>query len=287
MYSFGLTSEIPDGHDGPLTHGMVRRVGELAGDAVPSSTFSSSTYHKAETLPHMRVVAPVLMKGSGASRSVCRSQGFNLLALLQSELQEFLQSTGALPTSGNVTIAAEQIQILGYDPHADRATGEGWDTSTLRALYAAAQRAGIPSEYTASIANDLQLGRLSPGRFLSRRTMQAAMWFPLSTTWGDDNTKRWGRGSPAEINFADGVVFPAFGAIPPLPSNRFTSPVLANCAPEASLGGATAPMRAPSRLGASILLILGLAAVGIVGASILGGATPTREELRGKRRKSE
>lgn len=206
-----------------------------------------------------------------------------MLSDLKSNLRDTLAATGALPTSGGTTVAAEQVIPLLVDPVTGAVTGDGWTTDTLRALYAVAQRARVSAVYTAAIQNDIQIGRLRPGRTLSMSTMQTALWYPQSGRYNAAGDIVLGYGSPSDIVIGPGAVLPAFGSVPEVPSNRvLVSGVI--CTPDTQLTGAQAPLHAPTRFEVSDVLII-LTLLGIaVGAAVLTTGAPTRAEQREARR---
>lgn len=232
------------------------------------------------------------IKARGSSRQLCRTTGFSLLADLKANIISVLASTGALPTTGGTTIAAQQVVPLDIDSRTGVITGDGWTLDTLRGLYAIARRHNVPSEYTNSIQNDLQIARFRPGRPLSVATMQAAIW--LAEESGVETTElvdgeslpvtHWGAaGSPAEVSIGDAAVLPNFGSMPEAPSNHLYV-AGATCVPYTQSTGAQAPLHARSGFAISDLLIIaGLFGIA-VGAAVLTTGAPTRAEQREARR---
>lgn len=229
----------------------------------------------------------------GASRKICRTTGFSLLATLKENLRDTLRRTGPLPTSGGTTIAAEQIIALELSQSTGAVSGEGWTTDTLRGLFAVAQRARVSAVYTAAIQNDLQIGRLRPGRVLSTSTMQAAVWFAEES--GVDGTETlntgevvpatlWGSaGSPSEVGFGDNPVLPNFGTVPEVPADRQIQSG-AVCVPDVAIQGAMIPLHAQAGFTISDALVLAGLTFTVVGLAALSQGAPTREEQRQARR---
>lgn len=241
-------------------------------------------------------------RGSGANRRVCRSAGFNLLFSVQSAVLELLQDVGDLPSAAGTTLSADQMQVINGD---NPAAGPGWNELTLRALYAyvlfsssrsQTTRSAI-SAYLPAIAQDLLTGRGSPGRPLSQRTMQAAMWMLESTGFTPEGDRIYGIGSPDSISFQTGTVFPLFGQIPPLPTNWTPGVTFGvgpgDCSPIAEGASASDPITATATFGASTWLIIALvgATVIAIGAATRGSrsnpsGTPSDDELEFRRRQS-
>lgn len=242
-------------------------------------------------------------RGRGTNRRVCRSTGFNLLFSVQSAVLELLQDVGSLPSAGGGSLAAEDMRVISGD---SPAAGPGWDDLTLRALYtyvqfsasrSASTRLAI-SAYLPSIAQDLLMGRGAPGRPLSERTMQAAMWMLASTgvapsAPGELGATVYGIGSPDDVSFQSGTVFPAFGQIPPLPTNWTPGVTFGvgpgDCSPIAEGASANDPITTTATLGVSTLLIIALVGVTVVaiGAATRGARpnpTPSEDELEFRRR---
>jgi len=241
-------------------------------------------------------------RGRGTNRRVCRSTGFNLLFSVQAATLELLQDIGTLPSAGGTSLSAEQMRVISGD---SPAAGPGWDELTLRALYTYVQfsasrsqstRAAI-SAYLPSIAQDLLVGRGSSGRPLSQRTMQAAMWMLDSTGFTPEGDRVYGIGSPDDISFQAGTVFPAFGQIPPLPTNWTPGVTFGvgpgDCSPIAEGASASDPITATATFGASTWLIIALvgATVIAIGAATRGerknpSSEPSDDELEFRRRQS-
>jgi len=203
---------------------------------------------------------------------MCRTTGFSLLANLGQNLRDTLARTGAQPTSGNTTISANQIVPL------DLSGGEGWTTNLLRGLYAVA-----PAVFKPAIQNDLQIGRLSPGRTLSTRTMQTAIWFAFESgvegTQDDLPLTLWGHaGSPADIDFGANPVLPTFGSTPEVPADHVVGDSV--CVTGTSGPGAQGPTHVQATQGVSMGLILAGLAFTVVAATVLTQGSPTRKQLR-------
>ncbi|MEO8069944.1 MAG: hypothetical protein ABI652_00965 [Acidobacteriota bacterium] len=239
-------------------------------------------------------------RGRGASRRVCRSAGFNLLFSVQAATLELLQDVGTLPSAGGTSLSAEQMRVISGD---NPAAGPGWDELTLRAIYSYVQFSASRSQSTrtaissflSSIAQDLLVGRGSPGRPLSQRAMQAAMWMLDSTGFTPEEDRVYGIGSPDDVSFQSGTVFPTFGQIPPLPTNWTPGVTFGvgpgDCSSIAEGASASDPITATATFGASTWLIIGLlgATVVAIGAATRGSRsnpTPRGDEEEFSRRRN-
>lgn len=190
-------------------------------------------------------------------RIVCRSTGFELLYSLQVTLRTALEVLG---------LPFEQVAVIDLS---NPTAGPGWDDATLRALYSYVGRTN--RSYLPAIAADL----LSHGQ-LSERTMKAAMWTLDSQGVDSSGNDIYGFGSPDEISFDAGTVFPMYEQIPPMPQNRTVEANAGGCTPIAEGEIAGDPVSTTTMLGVSPWLVLAVVAAGVWGISEATKAEPRK-----------
>lgn len=199
----------------------------------------------------------------GANRSVCQTNGWNLIYSVGGVLMARLATP--LPTFDGSTIGADAVPDV----------SAGWTTDLLRALYAVAQHDGAPSDYLQAIVSD------AASSSVSARTLAVAAWIVRDQTYvfsGDTPSPGRTAGSPADIQIPDGTLLPQWGAAPR--SVQLGTPDCTPIPASDPISNASTTV-VPFRM--DVILVLVVIGVVVLGASLLTNKIPVRR-LRNPRR---
>ena len=224
-------------------------------------------------------------------QDVCGTNGYSLLANVQAAIREQLAASGPLPSIGG-TIRADQITSIQTPFYAEGGvvvlpqSTAGWDTLTLRGLYALAQKYHASRSTLAAIEAD---SRLTAGRPISPTTTQYAIWLTYYSRGVRDVTRDgvttttnvFGLGSPSIVALATSprTIYPLFGVMPPAPTDRVVDTELI-CAPPAIAVPTESPIVVTTSFTPNVPLILAVLAVAAVGVGILTNRVPVVLQLR-------
>ncbi len=222
---------------------------------------------------------------------VCGTNGYSLLANVQAAIREQLASSGPLSSIGG-TIRAEEIPSIQTPYYGDVPLPQsfsGWDTTTLRGLYALAQRYRASRSTLAAIEAD---SRLPSGSSLSAATIQYAIWLTYYSRGVRDvtqpdgtvvTTSVFGLGSPAQVALATSprTIYPVKGVNPPVPSDGVVDTQLI-CAPPAVAVPTESPITVTTTFTPNVPLIVAVLAATALGAVILTKRAPRLVQIRGR-----
>jgi hypothetical protein len=140
-------------------------------------------------------------------RQLAQTNGWGLIATLQSVLREELGDNGRTTYDGSTVTSAELPILDRNDP------ASGVTPGVLRALWAFANARHAPQAMLDAIATDAASGAIS-----DPLTLRAALWASYRDAIGRDGAVSHGAGSPDAITLPADTVMPRAG-LPDFPTN--------------------------------------------------------------------
>lgn len=215
----------------------------------------------------------------GRGSQVCAATGWDALRDLQDALSERLSDESApLPSYDGLEVTADQV------PNNELAEPPvGWNTATLRALWAACARDRASAAYLDAIRADAQQGAGA----VSPRTLAAGVWqAEFSRGFSSDGTPVYGQGSPDDVSVPNGASLPRIDAAPPRPSSGAASSGL-QCGVASQAGGGVTPIdRNAQPFRFSPALVLGLFAAAAAVVIVVSSRVPTQPRAASSARRS-